>query len=80
MVSTSTHLRWHNAHDSSSAGDTGVKGTIEFIGTPPFRATYKVESGNRHVATKHVTSNNVIAQFTETPSAPGQYTYVGSVS
>lgn len=68
--------------DSSacSAGDTGVQGTIEFIGTPPFRATYKVESGNRHVATKHVNSNNVIAQFTETPSAPGQYTYVSPVS
>ena len=59
-----------------SAGDTGVRGTIEFIGTPPFRATYKVESGTRHVATKHVNSNNVIGQFTETPSAPGQYTYV----
>ncbi|KAJ9091459.1 hypothetical protein QFC19_009102 [Naganishia cerealis] len=57
------------------AGDTGVRGTIEFIGTPPFRATYKVESGNRHVATKHVNSNSVIAHFTETPSSPGQYTY-----
>lgn len=61
-----------------SAGDTGVEGTIEFIGTPPFKATYKVESGNRVIATKRIDSQNAIAEFKELPTSPGQYTYVSA--
>ncbi|KAJ9093059.1 hypothetical protein QFC21_006552 [Naganishia friedmannii] len=57
------------------AGDTGVRGTINFVGTPPFKAAYTVQSRNGHVATKHVNSNSPIAHFSETPSSPGTYTY-----